>query len=175
MIQYRAAYDEFPRVLNCLDILSEDKDAATSSTADSLLKNIFSFNFVLGIMTLNSVLSHTSRLRVPQPAQQYLFSIYIYYLPLCPLRPHTSLGLSQRLVLGAAVTSQCGAGTHLVAGSVPNWLPSGCFVRNIGTTCCTWRQFSGRWWFLLTKYYLTISTANVVLLISVDTQSDVIG
>ena len=96
-------------------------------------------------MTLNSVLSHTSRLRVPQPAQQYLFSIYIYYLPLCPLRPHTSLGLSRRLVLGAAVTSQCGAGTHLVAWSVPTWLPSGCFVRNIGTTCCTWRQFSGRW------------------------------
>ena len=145
MMQYQAVHDEFPRVLNCLNILSEDKDAATSSTADSLLKNIFSFNFVLGIMTLNSVLSHTSWLRVPQPAQQYLFSIYIYYLPLCPLRPHTSLGLSRRLVPGAAVTSQCGAGTHLVAGSVSNWLPSGRFVRNIGTTCCTWRQFSGRW------------------------------
>ena len=43
-------------VLNCLDILSEDKDAATSSTADSLLKNIFCFNFVLGIMVPNSVL-----------------------------------------------------------------------------------------------------------------------
>ena len=55
MIQYQAVHDEFPRVLNCLNILSEDKDAATSSTADSLLKNIFSFNFVLGIMTLNSV------------------------------------------------------------------------------------------------------------------------
>ena len=39
-------------VLNCLDILSEDKDAATSSTADSLLNNIF----VLGIMVPNSVL-----------------------------------------------------------------------------------------------------------------------
>ena len=132
--------------MNCLDILSEDEDAVTFSTADSLLKNIFSFDFVLGIMTLNSVLSHTSRLRVPQPPQQYLLSIYIYYLPLCPLRPHTSLGLSRRLVPGVAVTSQCRAGTHLVAGSVPNWLPSGCFVRNIGTTCCTWRQFSGRWW-----------------------------
>ena len=95
MMQYQAAHDEFPRVLNCLNILSEDKDAATSSTADSLLKNIFSFNFVLGIMTLNSVLSHTSRLRVPQPAQQYLFSIYIYYLPLCLLRPHTSLARAQ--------------------------------------------------------------------------------
>ena len=43
-------------VLNCLDILTEDKDAATSSTADSLLKNIFCFNFVLGIMVPNSVL-----------------------------------------------------------------------------------------------------------------------
>ena len=64
-------------MLSCLNILSEDKDAATSSTADSLLKNIFSFNFVLGIMTLNSVLSHKSR---PQPAQQYLFSIYIHLL-----------------------------------------------------------------------------------------------
>ena len=49
-------YSRFPRVLNCLDILSEDKDAATSSTADSLLKNIFCFNFVLGIMVPNSVL-----------------------------------------------------------------------------------------------------------------------
>ena len=37
--------------MNCLDILSEDKDAS-----DSLLKNIFSFNFVLGIMVPNSVL-----------------------------------------------------------------------------------------------------------------------
>ena len=43
-------------VLNCLDILSEDKDAATSSTADSLLKNIFCFNFVLGLMVPDSVL-----------------------------------------------------------------------------------------------------------------------
>ena len=120
----QAAHDENPHVLNCLNILSEDKDAATSSTADSLLKNIFSFNFVLGIMTLNSVLSHTSRLRVPQPAQQYLFSIYIYYLPLCPLRPHTSLGLSRRLVLGAAVTSQCGdtLGCRVSAQLVAVWL-----------------------------------------------------
>ena len=141
----QAAHDENPHVLNCLNILSEDKDAATSSTADSLLKNIFSFNFVLGIMTLNSVLSHTSRLRVPQPAQQYLFSIYIYYLPLCPLRPHTSLGLSRRLVPGAAVTSQCGAGTHWVAGSVPPWLPFRCFVKNIGSTWRTWLQFLRRW------------------------------
>ena len=123
MMQYQAAHDEFPRVLNCLNILSEDKDAATSSTADSLLKNIFSFDFVLGIMTLNSVLSHTSRLRVPQPAQQYLLSIYIYYLPLCPLRPHTSLGLSRRLVLGAAVTSQCGdtLGCRVSAQLVAVW------------------------------------------------------
>jgi hypothetical protein len=120
----QAVHDEFPRVLNCLNILSEDKDAATSSTADSLLKNIFSFNFVLGIMTLNSVLSHTSWLRVPQPAQQYLFSIYIYYLPLCPLRPHTSLGLSRRLVPGAAVTSQCGdtLGCRVSAQLVAVWL-----------------------------------------------------
>ena len=36
--------------------MSEDKDAATSSTSDSLLKNIFCFNFVLGIMVPNSVL-----------------------------------------------------------------------------------------------------------------------
>ena len=36
MMQYQAAHNEFPRVLNCLDILSEDKDAAKSSTADSL-------------------------------------------------------------------------------------------------------------------------------------------
>ena len=75
-------------------------------------------------MTLNSVLSHTSRLRVPQPAQQYLFSIYIYYLPLCPLRPHTSLGLSRRLVPGAAVTSQCGdtLGCRVSAQLVAVWL-----------------------------------------------------
>ena len=60
------------------------------------------------------------------------------------LRPHTSLRLSRRLVPGAAVTSQCGdtlgcqvSANHLVAV----WL-----LRNIGTTCCTWRQFSGRWW-----------------------------
>ena len=58
----QAVNEEFPRVLKCLHILSEDKDATTSSTADSLLKNIFSFNFVLGIMMLNAVLSHTSRL-----------------------------------------------------------------------------------------------------------------
>ena len=58
----QAVKEEFPRVLKCLHVLSEDKDAATSSTADSLLKNIFSFNFVLGIMMLNAVLSHTSRL-----------------------------------------------------------------------------------------------------------------
>ena len=50
MMQYQAVHNEFPRVL------SEDKDAATSSTADSLLKNIFCFNFVLGIMVPNSVL-----------------------------------------------------------------------------------------------------------------------
>ena len=132
-------------VLNCLDILSEDKDAATSSTADSLLKNIFCFNFVLGIMVPNSVL---------------ISIIYIYYLPLCPLRPHTSLGLSRRLVPGAAVTSQCGAGTHWVAGSVPPWLPSGCFVRNIGSTWRTWLQFLRRWWdpwlcftFLMLSYF----------------------
>ena len=68
MMQYQAAHDEFPLVLNCLDILSEDKDAATSSTADSLLKNIFCFNFVLGIMTLS------------QPAQQYLFLIFYLHL-----------------------------------------------------------------------------------------------
>ena len=58
----QAVNEEMPRVLKCLHVLSEDKDAATSSTADSLLKNIFSFNFVLGIMMLNAVLSHTSRL-----------------------------------------------------------------------------------------------------------------
>ena len=63
--------------MNCLDILSEDKDASTSSTADSLLKNIFSFDFVLGIMTLNSVLSHTSRLCLPPGT-----TISIFYLHL---------------------------------------------------------------------------------------------
>ena len=73
----QAAHDENPHVLNCLNILSEDKDAATSSTADSLLKNIFSFNFVLGIMTLNSVLSHTSRLCLPAGT-----TISIFYLHL---------------------------------------------------------------------------------------------
>ena len=26
------------------------------------------------------------------------------------------------------------------------WLPSGCFVRNLGSACRTWRQFQGRWW-----------------------------
>ena len=63
-------------------------------------------------MTLNSVLSHTSWLRVPQPAQQYLFSIY------------TSLMLSRRLVLGAAVTSQCGdtLGCRVSAHLVAVWL-----------------------------------------------------
>ena len=34
----------------------------------------------------------------------------------------------------------------LVDGSVPTWLPSGCFLRNTGSTCRTWLHFSRRWW-----------------------------
>ena len=44
------------------------------------------------------------------------------------------------------------AGSHLVAGSVLIWLPSGCFVRNKCSTCRTWLEFSGRWWHSLTQF-----------------------
>ena len=104
----------------CLDILSEDKDAS-----DSLLKNIFSFNFVLGIMVPNSVL------------------ISIVYLHLLSTAVPAA---AAHLPRAQPVTSQCGAGTHWVAGSVPPWLPFGCFVKNIGSTWRTWLQFLRRWW-----------------------------
>ena len=57
-----AVNEEFPRVVKCLSILSSDKDPVTASTADSLLKNVFSFKFVIGICMLNKVLSHTTKL-----------------------------------------------------------------------------------------------------------------
>ena len=45
-------------------------------------------------------------------------------MSLCPLRPHTSLRLSRRLVPGAAVTSQCGdtLGCRVSAQLVAVWL-----------------------------------------------------
>ena len=57
-----AVLQEFPRVVKCLGILSRDKDPVTASTADSLLKNVFSFKFIVGITMLNTVLTHTSKL-----------------------------------------------------------------------------------------------------------------
>ena len=57
-----AVLQEFPRVVKCLGILSRDKDPVTASTADSLLKNVFSFKFIVGITMLNTVLTHTTKL-----------------------------------------------------------------------------------------------------------------
>ena len=80
MMQYQAVHDEFPLVLNCFNILSEDKDAATSSTADSLLKNIFSFNFVLGIINNDAEFCLESHISAACAAAGTTISIFYLHL-----------------------------------------------------------------------------------------------